>query len=248
MASAVSASFKRIGAALFFCGAILFLVQVAGHNSTDHISTKPSLPSTLPKVELAEPTLSDAKEAIPSALKTIYESLNQGNPAQAAQNLSPQILQRAALLDLICRPFTYRAHYVEAIIARPFPANGRAAPGQQFQVRVRSLLTPLEERAQTMMFRITQGRCVLEEVSETGDDWFGPQKEEAKEIVRRFIYAAKAGRQYVPGRNRIAQPRVLQARHRRGRTAPEAPQLDSRGPNRQSLNHAVPRSQDFYRN
>ena len=44
-----------------------------------------------------------------------------------------------------------------------------------------------------MFFQLIDGRYVLQQVKETGDDWFGSQEEEAREVVRRFLYAAKAG-------------------------------------------------------
>jgi len=122
------------------------------------------------------------------ALKTIYSALDQGNPAGAASVASPEILRDSKTLDFICRPFTFRAFYVDAIVERP---------GAVFQARVRVLFQPMEEHAHTMLFRIMAGRSVLQSVEETGDDWFHPWKQQAIEAGRKFIYAAMADKHEV---------------------------------------------------
>jgi hypothetical protein len=181
------ASLKRSAGVLFVCGVILFflaifsdaarfMARVGTLNATGAKSAEPTVPS-----------LAEGKTAITGVLVQIYAALTRGEPTAAAPFLAPSILQDAGMLDRICRPFTYRAHYLEAIVERPDP-NGLI-----FQARVRVLFKPLEEHADTMIFRMIEGRYVLFEVRESGEDWFGPQKAEAAEVVRRFLYAAKAG-------------------------------------------------------
>jgi TonB family protein len=129
-------------------------------------------------------SLKHAQAAIPKALDAIYASLDQGDPAAATRYLLPKITSSTDALDFICRPFTHRAHYVEAVVARL---------GFQFQAHVRVLFKPLDERAYTMEFQVTNQQAVLESARETEDEWFASQKAEASEIVRRFLYSLKAG-------------------------------------------------------
>jgi hypothetical protein len=187
------ASLKRTATILFLCGVILFFLAVSSETTrrvgTLHATaTNPSEPPTI--------SLDAAKAAISGALGQIYAALTRGEPTAAAPYLATRILQDTGMLDRICRPFTYRAHYLEAIAERPDPQ------GLIFQARVRVLFTPLEEHADTMAFRLIEGRYVLLDVQESGEDWFGPQKAEAADVVRRFLYAAKAGE------NQIAQQNV----------------------------------------
>src|SRR5258708_26117258 len=82
------------------------------------------------------PMLDEAKKQIPQALQSIYSALDQGNPISVRASMSNDLADNTAKLDAICKPFTYRAHYVEAIIERP---------QKRFEVRVRVLFKPLEE-------------------------------------------------------------------------------------------------------
>jgi len=129
-------------------------------------------------------TLANANKMIPKSLEAIYQALNQGDPAKAASLLVPRLLGSTEALDFICRPFTFRAYYIEAVTARP---------NDRFLARVRVLFKPLDEHAHTMLFHVTDQEAVLESVQDSGDDWFGPLKAEAVDTVRRFLYAAKAG-------------------------------------------------------
>ena len=185
------ASLKRWAGALLACGIFLLFLAIsrdAARSVTPRIvAAKPTAP--------AVPTIADATAAINQALREIYSALTRGEPTLAAGYLVPHILQNTEVLDFICRPFTYRAHYIEAVAERPDPT------GLIFQARVRLLLKPLEERAHTMDFRIVEGRYVMLDVNETGEDWFGPQKEEAADVVRRFLYAAKAGENEIARQN-----------------------------------------------
>ena len=189
----VPASLKRWGAALV-CGGVMLLVVAVLRDVArfvEHINpSKFVLVAT--STQPAGPSLAEAQSVISGELVEIYGALTQGQPTLLAHYLAPGILRDAGTLDLISRPFTYRAHYIEAFAERPDPRRGLI-----FQVRVRVLEKPLEERAQTMEFQLIEGRYLLQEVKETGDDWFGPQEEEAGEVVRRFLYAAKAGQDEV---------------------------------------------------
>jgi TonB family protein len=138
---------------------------------------------TLQAIDELRPMLDEAKQAIPAILTKIYSSLDQGSPQAIRPFVSPQIAGNAARLDGICRPFTYKAHYIEAIIERP---------GQRFEVRVHALFQPFDERASVLVFRPFQGSFQLTGIDDPTDEWFGPGKEAAIQAARNFIYAAKA--------------------------------------------------------
>src|ERR1039457_2165270 len=131
------ASLKRWAAALLACGIFLLFLAIsrdAARSVTPRIvAAKPTAP--------AVPTIADATAAINQALREIYSALTRGEPTLAAGYLVPHILQNTEVLDFICRPFNYRAHYIEAVAERPDPT------GLIFQARVRLLLKPLEEQA-----------------------------------------------------------------------------------------------------
>ena len=128
-------------------------------------------------------TLVEARRVIPVELTTIFQALNDGNPQGASRYLTPDVAGSNQRLDSICRPFTYRAHSIEAIIERP---NG------MFEARVRVLYKPFDERGLVLKFRFASGVFQLVESSEWLDEWFGPSEETAAQMVRKFIYAAKA--------------------------------------------------------
>jgi len=129
-------------------------------------------------------TLDSVKIAIPGLLNHLYASLNQGNPRAARDMLSSPLASNTNKLDYICRPFAYRAHYVEGIIERP---------GQGFQARIHVLFQPVEERAYVLNFIFSGSRVILSDVSDPGDDWIGPAKQRALDLGSKFAYAAKAG-------------------------------------------------------
>lgn len=134
------------------------------------------------------PILDEAKRAIPGLLRAIYSALDQGNPSAVRLSVSNELINNSIKLDTICRPFTYRAHYVESIIERP---------QRRFEVRARVLFKPLDEHAYVLLFRVAQDNFVLEDVTEPSAEWFGPEFSAASELTRRFVYAVKAGRQDV---------------------------------------------------
>jgi hypothetical protein len=140
---------------------------------------------TLQAIDELRPMLDEAKQAIPGILTKIYSSLDQGNPQAIRPFVSPQIAGNASTLDGICRPFTYKAHYIEAIIERP---------GQRFEVRVHALFKPFAEKVGVFTFHPSQGSFLLIQIADPGDDWFGPAKETAIQIARNFVYAARAQR------------------------------------------------------
>lgn len=139
-------------------------------------------PETLQAIDELRPMMDEAKKEIPVVLTKLYQSLDQGNPLAVRQFLSAEIANNAHQLDSICRPFTYRAHYIEAVIERP---------GQMFEVRVRVLFKPFDEKAQVLTFHPNAGTFLLVQTNDAGDDWFGSEKEAAIQIARNFIYAAK---------------------------------------------------------
>jgi hypothetical protein len=138
-----------------------------------------------PRYDASAPMLSEARQTIPTEVTAIFRSLDEGNPQSARQFLSAEVANNAQLLDSICRPFTYKAHYIEAIIERP---------GELFEVRLHALFTPLEEKLLVLTFRPNQGLFLLVQVGGADDNWLGPEKESAVQAVRDFIYAAKAQR------------------------------------------------------
>lgn len=144
---------------------------------------------TLAALREIMPMLDEAKQKIPTVLKSIYKSLNDGNPRQVSHLLSSDLINDSQSLDRICRPFTYRAHYIESIIERP---------KQEFDARVRVLFQPIEENAYTLVFDLADDSFYLKGFRESDtDEWFRPWETEAKEIARKFIYAAKSGKQDV---------------------------------------------------
>ncbi len=145
-------------------------------------------PGTLQAIDELRPLLDEAKQAIPSVLKRIYQSLDQGDPQAVRPLVSTQIGDSADRLDEICRPFNYRAHYIQSIIERP---------GQNFETRVRVLFRPFEEKAQIFTFRPNHGTFFLAQVE---GDRLRPEKEAAREAVRQFIFAVQGGRWDVAAR------------------------------------------------
>ncbi|MCP2520873.1 hypothetical protein NLC82_04305 [Candidatus Aminicenantes bacterium AC-335-A11] len=137
---------------------------------------------------ISKPNLDEAKQRIPLILNKIYQDFDQGNLSASSSFISPDIFSNSKILDTICKPFTYRAHYIESIIERP---NNR------FEVRIRILFQPMEEHAQVLVFRTKQDNFILESISEYPEEWFTTWKEQAKELVRKFYYAMKANRQDV---------------------------------------------------
>ena len=151
----------------------------AAPSSSHSLSGTAQQPQPLPRLELA-------KQIIPTNLIHIYNALNQGDLQGVQPYVSQQLAGNYQTLDQICKPFKYRAHYIEAIIERP---QGR------FEVRVHVLFQPMDERAYVLRFFMTQGGdFYLNDVLVPNDDWFGPGKEVAAELARNFVYAAKAHR------------------------------------------------------
>jgi len=145
-------------------------------------------PQTLEAVDDLRPMLDEARRVIPGTLKSIYQALDQGNPQSVRPALSNELATNARKLDAICKPFTYRAHYVEAIVEHP---------GRQFEVRVRVLFKPVEEQAYILLFRVSQDHFSLQDIADPPQEWFGPQLSTASDLARRFMYASMAGRKDV---------------------------------------------------
>lgn len=193
MAATIGTTLKRFGSLLIAVG-VVFLLAALVRNVASYASAGLRAPfARQPEPQQPQTQtvpLEQAKEEIRKAMGSIYDALNQGDPAKAASYLSPAILSSTDKLDFICRPFTFRAYYIEAVAART---------DERFQVRVRVLLKPMDERAHTIVFHITTDQVVLESAQNTQDDWYGPQKAEAGEIVRRFVYGLKAGKKEIVG-------------------------------------------------
>lgn len=141
-------------------------------------------PQTISALREIMPMLDEAKQKIPDILKSIYKSLNEGNPRQVSHLLSSDLINNSESLDRICKPFTYRDHYIENIIERP---------GHEFDTRVRVLFKPVEENAYTLVFGLMDDFFYLKGFRKSDvDEWFRPWKTEGQEMSRKFIFAAKA--------------------------------------------------------
>lgn len=182
-----------IGCILFVAGFVLALLPESGNvsnSSTTNQGSSRNVRQNSPNSSggLTTPTVAlyeRAKNEIPGLLSAVYKALNQGNPQSVNQTLSRNILQDSRALDLICRPFAYRAHYVEEVIERP---------NQIFLAKVHVLFQPVEEHAQLLEFRLWENRFYLANASELSSEWLKPQLSASKDVARKFLYALLAGR------------------------------------------------------
>lgn len=166
--------------------------QIQSGNPGVHTNDSSTVSSPTTPVPM---TLADAQAKIPTILQSIYQALNAGNPLEVAHFFSPDIANDGRQLDSICKPFTYKAHYIEAIIARP---------DQAFEARVHALFTPFQEKVQVLIFRPDGSSLVLDKIVDEAPEpwtwsnavgqWYEPYKEAAIQMARDFIYAAKAQR------------------------------------------------------
>ncbi len=136
--------------------------------------SKPSAPAPV--------SLDDAKAAIPDILKPLYAALSEGNSSAAAAFMSPQLAADAAKLDKICKPFSYKAHYVESVIERP---------SKIYEARTRVLMEPMEEDAYVLIFERQGERFVLTDVRQPDETWFSPLLTATSDLARKFFYAAR---------------------------------------------------------
>lgn len=148
-----------------------------------------SLPETTAPVSgQMQLTLDVARRAIPAILTKIYRSLDDGDPQAARQFISGNLMNNAQQLDGICMPFSHRAHYVSSVIERPGPV---------FEARVRTLFKPFEAKAQIFTFQPIMGSFMLVRVEK---DPLAAETESAREAVRQFVFAVRAGRWDVAAR------------------------------------------------
>ncbi len=123
-------------------------------------------------------TSSDAPRAIPDVLNRIYAALDDGRVREAAPFLSPEVFKNSQYL---CQPFTHRAHYISSIT----PLNDGS-----FLARERALFKPFTEKARLLWFKPSASGFILVAAR---DDPFTKEIEGARESVRQFIFAARAG-------------------------------------------------------
>lgn len=191
----------RTARLLRFVGALLMLTALGVPIVLFFVKATLWVQTTRPRAEQHEaqpaiPTIEQARQIIPSNLQEIYHALDDGNPAAARGLISDQLLSNISVLDTICRPYSYRAHYVESIIERP---------GNQFEARVHELSKPLDEAAYVLLFRPFQGQFVLVDVlGSRGAEWLESEKQAAGSVGRQFIFAAAAGKRDVV--QRLASP------------------------------------------
>jgi hypothetical protein len=161
--------------------AVIETMSHVGANAGGAGLREPAAAAVSSRYDAPQPRLSEARQAIPIEINAIFQSLDQGNPQGARQFFTADVLNDARQLDAICIPFIHRTHYVESIIERP---------GNVFEARVRALFKPLKETAQIFVFIPSNGVFLLTQVEA---DPFTTEAEQAKESVRQFIFAVRAG-------------------------------------------------------
>jgi len=161
--------------------AVIETMIYGGANAGGAGVREPAAAAASSRYDAPTPRLSEARQAIPIEINAIFQSLDQGNPQGARQFFTADVLNDARQLDAICTPFNYRTHYVVSIVERP---------GNVFEVRVRALFKPLKETAQVFIFIPGNGVFLLTQVE---PDPFTAEAEQAKESVRKFIFAVRAG-------------------------------------------------------
>jgi TonB family protein len=135
-----------------------------------------SSPSPLP--------LNQARAVIPGILTDLFKALNDGNPRDADRFLTPELAANGLRLDAICRPFTYRAHYIEVIYQK---ADGN------FEARVHVLYKTADEKGLILRFKPVSGTLQLFDLSDDQNEWLEPDRQAATDLVRKFLYASRAG-------------------------------------------------------
>jgi len=146
----------------------------------------PAVPA--PSAPVPEAPVVVARRMIPGMLTRICQALNEGNPSSVQGMIAPNARNNFQMFDTICKPFTYRAHYIERIVERP---------NNVIQAWVRVLAKPLDERGYALDFKNENGSLVLVDVADPPEEWFGPELSEARDLARRFMYASMAGRRDV---------------------------------------------------
>jgi TonB family protein len=193
-----TARLLRLVGTLLMLGALVFPIMMpATRHSLAHFFASFLGPTQKPIAESNElsapatPLIEQARQIIPQNLREIYRALNEGNPAAARGLITDQLLSNSNFLDRICRPYAYRAHYVEAVLERP---NG------VFEARVHTLFQPVEEQADALFFANINGQFVLQGMDSQPEYWLGVDKRQALDMARQFIYAAKANKRDIVNR------------------------------------------------
>lgn len=140
-------------------------------------------PRTLRTLDELVPMTNAARDQIPVLLGKIYQALNDGSAGLARTYMSKDLAQNAEQMDAICKPYTYRAHYVDAIIERPH---------HWYETRVRLLLKPMDERAYIVWFFGWRGKFYAGKVERMSREWELQQMGNSTDVVRKFIYARRA--------------------------------------------------------
>jgi hypothetical protein len=166
------------------------LTFVPDRKTLERLESLGAGPLTIEAVDALRPILEDAKQEIPVLLKEIYHSLDQGDLQRVRALLAPELASDTRKLDTICKPFSYRAHYVESISERP---------NRRLEVRIRALFKPLDEKAYVLVvgFASRSRRFTVEDVNEPSRLWLDPIESAAAEVARKFAYAVIAGREDV---------------------------------------------------
>ncbi len=186
----------RLAGNLLMLGALVLPIALPQPRDAVTALLEKTLQKTQPPPAPPVATLEEARRIIPGNLQKIYRALDDGNPAAASGLISDQLLGNITALDTICRPYTYRAHYLETIIERP---------GEQFEAYVHELSKPLDEVVYVLLFRPFQSQFVLVDVLDSrGAEWLQAEKQAAGSIARQFIFAAAAGKREVV--QRLASP------------------------------------------
>jgi hypothetical protein len=181
--AATGTALVRIGWILFVigCFGVLIILSRSGNSS----GPTAAFPTRATPAPAPEPAIVVARRVIPTLVAHLYEALDRGNPSDLVPILSSNTRNNLQVLDAICRPYTYRAHYIETIVERS---------ENQYEAWVRVLFKPLEEHAYVLVFTKQGGSFLLDGIADPPDNWFGAQIAEAEEIGRNFLFALGAGK------------------------------------------------------
>jgi hypothetical protein len=175
---------KRTSNVLVVGGVLILLASAATRLLAPGWSVPAATQNGSGPVEGAEhkPTATDAREAIRGLFDRIYAGLDEGRVEDVAPLVSADIAKSPQSLDYLCQPFTHRAHYLASVVSRPDGV---------FIARERVVFKPFTEKARIMTFKQSGGNLYL---TSAQDDYLNLERQEAKETVRQFIFAARAGR------------------------------------------------------
>jgi hypothetical protein len=185
-----------LGGAIFLFSLIFFIVESLPVQPKKVEQPTRIVEVVRPEIVPEKTILEKATNEIPGILAQVYRMLDAGNPAALSQHLDENLKRNYSGLDEICRPFSYRSHYIEAMFQNT---------QTQCEVRVRVLFKPINEEPQVLIFNFKEHRFLLANLISNGlhdynyyrrfpdeyKTWFKVEEETASEVARKFLYAAK---------------------------------------------------------